>query len=74
MVVAAGKFKAKCLSYIDEVNQTHHELIITKHGVPKAKLVPINSEPIEHFGFMKGTAVLNGDIISTGEKWDANNE
>lgn len=75
MVIAAGKFKAKCLSYIDEVNMSHRELIITKHGIPKAKLVPLNSVPKERFGFMKGSAVLNGDIISSiDEKWDADNE
>lgn len=75
MVVAAGKFKAKCLTYIDDVNLSHRELIITKHGIPKAKLVPLNSEPKELFGFMKGSAVLSGDIISsTGEKWEADNE
>jgi prevent-host-death family protein len=75
MIVAAGKFKAKCLTYIDEVNHSHRELIITKHGIPKAKLVPVNSEPKELFGFMKGSAVLSGEIIlSTGEKWEADNE
>jgi prevent-host-death family protein len=75
MVIAAGKFKANCLSYIDEVNDFHRELIITKYGIPKAKLVPINSEQKELFGFMKGSAMLTGDIVaSIGEKWDADND
>ena len=38
--MAAGEFKAKCLGLIDEVNETGQEVVITKRGEPKAKLVP----------------------------------
>jgi prevent-host-death family protein len=38
--IAAGEFKAKCLSLIDEVNETGQELVITKRGKPTAKLIP----------------------------------
>jgi prevent-host-death family protein len=72
MKVAAGVFKAKCLKFIDQVNQTHEVLIITKHGVPKAKLVPMSEEPKQLFGFMKGTGQITGDIVSPlNEKWEA---
>jgi len=40
--LAAGEFKAKCLGLIDEVDETGREVIITKRGHPKAKLVPFN--------------------------------
>jgi prevent-host-death family protein len=39
--MAAGEFKAKCLRLIDEVNESGKEVIITKRGQPKAKLVPV---------------------------------
>lgn len=75
MIIAAGKFKARCLKYIDSINRSHEELIITKRGVPKAKLVPLSESPDDFFGFMKGSAVLKDDIISsTGEKWEAAGE
>ena len=38
--MAAGEFKAKCLGLIDDVSESGHEVIITKRGQPKAKLVP----------------------------------
>ena|SRR5208337_215908 len=41
--MAAGEFKAKCLGLIDDVSETGHEVIITKRGEPKAKLVPFGT-------------------------------
>jgi prevent-host-death family protein len=39
--MAAGEFKAKCLRLIDDVNESGKEVIITKRGQAKAKLVPV---------------------------------
>ena len=39
--MAAGEFKAKCLRLIDEVSETGQEIVITKRGKPKAKLIPL---------------------------------
>jgi len=72
MIIAAGRFKAKCLKYIDDVNHTHEELIITKRGVPKARLMPVSEKPTELFGMMKGSAKITGDIVNPiDETWDA---
>jgi prevent-host-death family protein len=62
--VAAAEFKANCLRLMDEVAQQHQPIIITKRGKPVAKLVPIEQEPIDLFGYMAGTAKICGDIIS----------
>lgn len=71
--IAAGEFKAKCLQLMDEVNDTHVPIIITKHGVPIAKLVPIENESIHLFGLQQNSVVIKGDIISPIEEdWDAN--
>ena len=74
MKIPAGEFKAKCLKLMDDVMQFHEEIIITKFGKPIARLVFIEEEPKKPlFGFLKGTVVIKGDIVSsTGEKWDAN--
>lgn len=72
MKIAAGKFKEKCLSIIDEVNLYHEEVIITKRGKPKAKMVPLIESQREIYGYMKDSLTIKGDIISsTGEKWNA---
>ncbi len=73
MVIAAGKFKAICLKLMDEVNQTGEEVVITKHGQPVAKLVPIGKQTRRHsFGLLSDQTVVYGDLIEpTGEKWEA---
>lgn len=73
MQLAASNFKAKCLKLMDYVNESHEEIVITKHGKPVAKLIPYSQTPQKAlFGFMKGSVQINGDIIaSVDEKWDA---
>lgn len=41
--IAAGQFKAKCLSLLDEVAEKGSEYIVTKRGKPMARLVPVKS-------------------------------
>ena len=76
MIIAAGKFKSECLKLMDDVKNHHKEFIITKRGVPVAKLVPINEDAkIPLFGFLKDSVKINGDVIGPiGEKWDAESE
>ena len=74
--VPAGEFKAKCLALMDRVRERGEEYVITKHGRPVAKLVPVDDEdvkPKSAFGWMKGTVIEYGDIISpVGEDdWEA---
>jgi prevent-host-death family protein len=70
--IAAGQFKAKCLQLMNDVQNKHITLIITKHGVPIAKLAPIEEEPINLYGALKGTATIEADIIAPiDEPWEA---
>ena len=56
--VAAAEFKTTCLELMDRVRETGVEYVVTKHGVPVAKLVPyVESEPTRFFGSMKGTVL-----------------
>ena len=73
MNIAAGVFKAKCLKLMDKVQATHEEVIISKHGKPVARLLPMGDAPTEGiFGMLAGTAQLRDDLISsTGEVWNA---
>lgn len=59
----AGQFKTHCLAVIDEVNAKHEAVIITKHGKPMAKLVPVEHEEDDIFDFMKGRIKITGDIV-----------
>ncbi|MHA1539590.1 MAG: type II toxin-antitoxin system Phd/YefM family antitoxin [Alphaproteobacteria bacterium] len=66
-VIAAGEFKAQCLRLMDDVNKTRVPLVITKRGIPVAKLVPFNETAPSLFGYMKDSVELKEDITST--KW-----
>ena len=60
----AGKFKAQCLSVMDDVRATGEPVIITKRGTPVAKVVPVASNQEDLFGFMAGEFKIVGDIES----------
>ncbi len=62
--IPAGTFKTKCLSIMDEVKTKRETVVITKHGEPVAKLVPINAETDEIFGFFSGKGSITGDVVS----------
>ena len=58
----AGEFKARCLRVMEEVKRYRTPVVITKKGVPVAKLVPADEEITDVFGCMAGTAEVTGDV------------
>ena len=72
MQVNVTNFKAKCLQYVDAVQHGGELVVITRHGQPAAKLVPIDQGPdTPWFGRSAGTVKENGPLYGTGEVWDA---
>lgn len=67
--VAAAKFKEQCLTLLDRVDP--EGIVITKHGKPVAKLIPLRNDPAELIGSLKGKIRIKGDISSTGLAWNA---
>jgi prevent-host-death family protein len=73
MEITATEFKSKCLSLMDQVQEKLEEVVITKHGKPIAKLVPVQTEvesksPI---GFMRGKVTIKDDIVKPlGVDWN----
>jgi prevent-host-death family protein len=67
--VPAAKFKEQCLALLDRVDPDG--IIITKHGKPVAKLVPVHTESAKLIGSFKGKIKFKGNILTTGAKWDA---
>lgn len=56
--VPAARFKATCLELMDQVRETGAEYVVTKHGEPVARLVPVApDEATVFFGSMKGTVL-----------------
>lgn len=73
MQIGAGQFKAQCLQLMDQVQQSRKEIVITKHGKPIAKLVPVEELADQSvFGYLQGTVEIVGDIVSPlSENWEA---
>ena len=70
--IPAGAFKARCLAIMDEVQAKRQAVVITKRGKPVAKLVPVEQEKDNIFGFFKGKIKVTGDVVSpalTPEEW-----
>ena len=70
--IPAGTFKARCLAIMDEVASKRESVVITKRGKPVAKLVPVEKEKDDIFGFFKGKGKILGDIVSPAfspEEW-----
>ncbi len=74
--MAISKFKATCLAVVERVRKTRTPILITRHGVPVAQIVP--PQPVDQrkswLGSMAGTVTILGDIvgsISGPEEWEA---
>lgn len=70
--VGAAKFKAECLALLDTLGP--EGLVITKHGKPVAKVIPIGRESSALIGCLRAKIRVRGDIFSTGLGWDADAE
>ena len=62
-IVIASELKAECLKIMDEVAATGEPVIITKHRVPVAQLVPAVQKPETLFGALQGSVTILGDIV-----------
>ena len=64
MKINAVQFRANCFKILDEVKQSHKEVIITKRGKPIAKLVHINQDKAKDplLGAMEGIGRSLGDL------------
>jgi len=68
MKVAATAFKTNCLKLMSRVAKTHQPIVITKRGIPVARLVAAQAAPESLFGYMQGTVTIKGDIVSPLEE------
>ncbi len=67
--MGAAKFKEQCLSVLDQVDPDG--VVITKHGKPVAKLIPMSTDSAALIGALKGKLRIHSDILSTNLDRDA---
>lgn len=68
--IQASEFKARCLALLDDVARNRTVLVVTKHGTPVARVVPM-AQAVSTEGSV--TLVADDDELyfGTGETWDA---
>ncbi len=74
--IAISKFKATCLAVLEGVRRTRKPILVTRFGKPVAEIVPPPAppRPKRWLGCMKGTAQIQGDIVSPivdEQDWEA---
>jgi prevent-host-death family protein len=65
--IAISKFKAKCLSLLQEVSKTKTPLRVTRRGKAIADVIPASSEGDEStawIGSLAGSIDIVGDVVS----------
>jgi len=69
----ASRFKAECLAILDQVEELKISVIVTKHGRPVARVVPMESGSATDDLIGSVTLVAEDDeaYYSTGAPWDA---
>jgi prevent-host-death family protein len=71
-VIMASRFKERCLALLDLVARTKVPVVVTKHGKPIAKLVPIDEPEVSStMGSVRLLASDDEAYYSTGEAWAA---
>ncbi len=72
--MSAAKFKTHCLRVMEDVRRRREPVVVTKKGVPVAKLVPADEAPAMGFGALEGRIQIVGEIVSPvsrPEDWEA---
>ena len=70
--VGAARFKAQCLTLMEDVRATKRPIVITKRGKPVAKLVPIDESKDDFIGRLKGVFEVVGDLdADPPEEWES---
>jgi prevent-host-death family protein len=56
--VGSAEFKARCLELVDHVREARAEYVVTRHGRPVARLVPVEPDaPASIVGCLAGSVL-----------------
>jgi len=64
-----SEFREQCLALLDHLPA--EGVLITKRGQPIARILPVKQNNADLIGSLAGDLEIQGDIMSTGENWDA---
>ena len=64
-----SEFREQCLALLEHLPA--EGIVVTKRGKPVAKVVPIRNTNADLIGWASGALEISGDILTTGESWNA---
>lgn len=64
-----SEFRRRCLPLLDRLPA--EGIVITRRGQPIARVVPMRDNNAGLIGSLADQLKIQGDILSTGEAWDA---
>lgn len=65
--ISASQFKATCLELMDEIARTGCDVVVTKRGQPVVRVSAAAQHAKSPWGFLRGTIVRHGDIVSADD-------
>lgn len=65
-------FKARCLALLEQVRKRGDQLVVTRHGRPIARVVPVHESTTPLRSSMRGLIEIRGDIVATdwSDDWE----
>ena len=64
--ISASEFKATCLDLMERVARERTSIVVTKRGVPVARLVPVDQPvAVRSRGILRGTVLRQGDLVTS---------
>lgn len=73
--IPASELRAKCSEVLDRVYRGRETVVVTRHGRPVARIVPVDAQRKSLFGFAKGEITIHGDLVEPlGVCWAAAEE
>jgi len=67
--IPATRFRQRCFALLGNLDP--EGLVITRRGTPVARVVPLPPDPRALIGSLARKIRINGDILSTGLRFDA---
>lgn len=67
--IGAAKLKEQCLALLERLEPDG--LVVTKHGKPIATAYPYGRTSADRIGCLEGRIAIEGDVFTTGQRWDA---
>lgn len=73
--ISVSEFKAKALQFLADTLKKGKQYILTKNGVPIARVIPFRDTRGPRQGSLKGLLTIKGDIVhfESSSDWESAN-